>query len=343
VSQIEKTVFICYRREDLPWALAVYKDLTSSGYDVFFDFMSINSGDFEQVILGNIKARAHFLVLLTPNALNRCVSPGDWVRLEIETAMDTKRNIIPVMLEGFDFRDVSLSESIHGKVSGLKRYNGLPLPSEYFNEAMVRLRERFLNVPLESVILPLACDVELATIEQKKATEKVLEKFNPMQISEEGKLLLEQEKQDAVYIRENEDNPITGVRKKARPNLLSGVTLTTITPLGKTFVTINEDGNNQPFEVLFISAKAGSETAAVLEAIGRLISLLLQTSNNIEPVEMLQEVIRQLAGIGGGRALGFASNRIRSMPDGIAHALEDYIERKESSERIHRDEPSTKS
>ncbi len=30
----------------------------------FFDYSGIQSGDFEQVILGNIDARAHFLVLL---------------------------------------------------------------------------------------------------------------------------------------------------------------------------------------------------------------------------------------------------------------------------------------
>jgi hypothetical protein len=34
---------------------------------VFIDFSGIDSGDFESVILGNITARAHFLVLLTPS------------------------------------------------------------------------------------------------------------------------------------------------------------------------------------------------------------------------------------------------------------------------------------
>ncbi len=31
--------------------------------------------------------------------------------------------------------------------------------------------------------------------------------------------------------------------------------------------------------------------------------------------------MRQLAGIGGGRSLGFGPNRVRSLPDGVAQVL----------------------
>ena len=87
MARPEKTVFISYRRKDISWALLVYKYLTAKGYDVFFDYTSIPSGDFEQIIVGNIKARAHFVLILTPTALDRCNEPGDWLRREIETAI----------------------------------------------------------------------------------------------------------------------------------------------------------------------------------------------------------------------------------------------------------------
>jgi TIR domain len=103
VERVEKSVFLSYRRTNIPWALAIYQNLTHYGYDVFFDYEGIAAGDFESVILGNIKSRAHFLILLTPSALERCDEPGDWLRREIETALDSKRNIIPLMFEGFDF------------------------------------------------------------------------------------------------------------------------------------------------------------------------------------------------------------------------------------------------
>ena len=69
MARVEKTVFLSYRRTNAPWALAIYQNLTANGFDVFFDYNGIASGDFESVILENIKARAHFLIVLTPSAL----------------------------------------------------------------------------------------------------------------------------------------------------------------------------------------------------------------------------------------------------------------------------------
>ncbi len=117
--------------------------------------------------------------------------------------------------------------------------------------------------------------------------------------------------------------------RKPRPRALPGYTFSTETPLGKAFITINENGGSQPFEIFINSAKAGSETAAVSEALGRLISFILRLSSPIEPRERLREVVKQLAGIGGGRSLGFGPNRIRSMPDGVAHVLEEYLVERE--------------
>src|SRR5688500_719857 len=101
MARIEKTVFISYRRKDIHIALAVFKYLASQNYDVFFDYTSIPSGDFEEVIVANIRSRAHFILILTPTALDRSSEPGDWLRREIETAIDERRNIIPLFFEGF--------------------------------------------------------------------------------------------------------------------------------------------------------------------------------------------------------------------------------------------------
>jgi ribonucleoside-diphosphate reductase alpha chain len=120
--------------------------------------------------------------------------------------------------------------------------------------------------------------------------------------------------------------------KKPRPRRLPGNTIYVDTPLGKTFVTINENGGGQPFEVFVNTAKAGSETAAVSEAIGRLSSYILRLVSPISPRERLMEVWRQLSGIGGGRPLGFGPNRVRSLPDGVAQALEEYLKNSSSTD-----------
>lgn len=118
-------------------------------------------------------------------------------------------------------------------------------------------------------------------------------------------------------------------KKKPRPRNLHGYTYTVSTPLGKAFVTINENGGRQPFEVFINTAKAGSDTAAVSEAIGRLVSYILRLASPVAPRERLKEIWRQLSGIGGGRSLGFGPNRVRSLPDGVAQLLAEYLEETE--------------
>ena len=117
--------------------------------------------------------------------------------------------------------------------------------------------------------------------------------------------------------------------KKPRPKALTGRTHSIDTPVGKAFITINENGGDQPFEAFINTAKAGSEIAAVSEAIGRLISYILRLASPIAPVDRLREVVVQLIGIGGGRSLGFGINRVRSLPDGIGQVLEQYLNSKD--------------
>jgi tetratricopeptide (TPR) repeat protein len=169
MGRIEKTVFISYRRTNAPWALAVFQNLTQHGYDVFFDFNGIASGDFERVIIGNIEARAHFLVLLTPSALERSGDPADWLRREIETALRIKRNIVPLMLEGFDFGTPGIANQLTGTLAPLKSYNALRVPVEYFMEAMDRLRNTYLNVALDAVLHPASASAQQAAKNQQTA------------------------------------------------------------------------------------------------------------------------------------------------------------------------------
>jgi ribonucleoside-diphosphate reductase alpha chain len=112
------------------------------------------------------------------------------------------------------------------------------------------------------------------------------------------------------------------------PRFLVGYTFSVETPLGKAFITINENGGSQPFEVFINTAKAGSDTAAVSEAIGRMVSYVLRIASPVEPIERMQEVIRQFVGIGGGRSLGFGAKRVRSLPDGVAQVLTEYLQQR---------------
>jgi len=173
MARIEKTVFISYRRTNYWAALAVYQNLHSNGFDAFFDYKSIPSGDFAQVITENVTSRAHFVIILSPSALERCNEPGDWLRREIETAIDYQRNIIPLMIEGFQFGSQTTLQALTGKLMGLKNYNAISIPVEYFDDAMNKLRsDRFLSRPLESVSHPVSTVTKQITEEQILAANK---------------------------------------------------------------------------------------------------------------------------------------------------------------------------
>lgn len=126
---------------------------------------------------------------------------------------------------------------------------------------------------------------------------------------------------------EDQPLPLFNERKKPRPSVLPGKTYRILTPAGTTYITINENGygHGHPFEVFVHTAKAGSEIAAVSEAIGRLVSLVLRQASPISPRDRVKEMVRQLEDIGGGRSLGFGPNRVASLPDAVAQVLHAYL------------------
>ncbi len=111
-----------------------------------------------------------------------------------------------------------------------------------------------------------------------------------------------------------------------RPAILHGFTVEKKTPIGNTFVTINQDENGDPFEVFMTMGKSGSDIAAMAEALGRTISLVLRMQSPVEHRERMRQIIAQLNGIGGQRSVGFGENRVRSLPDAVAKILAEVYE-----------------
>jgi len=113
--------------------------------------------------------------------------------------------------------------------------------------------------------------------------------------------------------------------KRPRPPVVVGRTHEVITPFGKAFITVNRNGatGKKPFEVFVTVGKSGSDSAAMAEALGRLISGWLRSSAN--PNKSLEEIASQLRGIGGSSSIGFGSNRIGSIPDAVAKVLFDEL------------------
>jgi len=108
---------------------------------------------------------------------------------------------------------------------------------------------------------------------------------------------------------------------KRRPQILHGATYKFNTPLGMAYITIN-DMDGTPSEIFLNVGKAGSDVFAMSEALGRVCSLFLRYGDHGNKVQLL---IKHLKGIGGSGAIGFGANRVESIADAVAKALEMHI------------------
>lgn len=99
-------IFLSYRRNDkdghsnVDTARAICYEFRAHGFKVFFDFEKCTDGYFSTRILPAIRTCKFFVLVLTKDALSRCVNEKDWVRREIEEAISYERKIIPVSPDG---------------------------------------------------------------------------------------------------------------------------------------------------------------------------------------------------------------------------------------------------
>jgi ribonucleoside-diphosphate reductase alpha chain len=120
------------------------------------------------------------------------------------------------------------------------------------------------------------------------------------------------------------EKPIATIGSKPvvpRPLSLAGVTYKMETPVGHTYITLNHNEQDEPFEVFMTIGKVGSDVSAMADALGRMISLNLRMIDGSSPRERIRQVVAQLIGIGGARSVGFGKDRVRSLPDAIAKVL----------------------
>ena len=137
-------IFISYRREGgLELADSIYQRLINAGYSAFLDLEQLNSGKFNMKLIGVIEQCQDFILVLPPNALDRCADEDDWVRQEVECAMKYKKNIIPIMLRGFEW---PAAESLPESLRDLQNYNGISASDHnVFVENIERLKRNFLK------------------------------------------------------------------------------------------------------------------------------------------------------------------------------------------------------
>ncbi len=213
---------------------------------------------------------------------------------------------------------------------------GAPLP-DYFVTAMDLTPEEHVGV--QAVVqrwvdasISKTCNVPNAyTVEQTRALYELMYRLG----CKGGTVYRDGSRDEQVLHRKEASggaaSPATPAAVRPRPRQLVGATYRIATPVGKAYVTVNRNAENEPFEVFVNLGKAGSDLAADAEAIGRLISLALRMPSPLTPEERVQQVVEELSGIGGSRAVGFGAERVRSLPDGVAHALREDLAQPEAA------------
>lgn len=139
----EPQIFISYRRDGgsylAPWLCGKLKE---RGFDAFYDRKSMHAGRFDDQILVAITQSQDVLVLLSPNALDRCDNPEDWVRKEIEAAIALNKNIIPIMMDSFKF-----PADLPPSINPLRYYHGVEVTGASFEERLDYICSMLLSKP----------------------------------------------------------------------------------------------------------------------------------------------------------------------------------------------------
>lgn len=134
-------IFISYRRDGGDALAGRLADrFTALGYKVFFDVESMRSGTFNTQLLDAIAECDDMLVVLPPNALDRCINEDDWVRQELAFAIKNEKNIIPVIMRGFSFPDF-----IPDDINKIRFMEGVNSSSEYFDAVISRIESLLIS------------------------------------------------------------------------------------------------------------------------------------------------------------------------------------------------------
>jgi ribonucleoside-diphosphate reductase alpha chain len=171
-------------------------------------------------------------------------------------------------------------------------------------------------------------DVQVLSAGEKESSVKDVEKSDaesqekaesPTEFEQTGNLTVELTPKETSSL----ENPVSMDKQyKRRPSVLRGATYKMNTPFGMAYITIN-DLDGSPAEIFLNVGKAGSDVFAMAEALGRVCSLFLRYGDHGSKVKLL---VKHLKGIGGTGAIGFGPNRVESIADAVAKALEMHIE-----------------
>ena len=135
-------IFISYKRKSLNFANNLYYRLTQRGYSVFFDLEEMRRDRFDEQLYRYIEAASDIFVVLEDGSLEACKKDDwnqDWFCLEISHALERKKNIIPILLDGFKMPPVSFFPD---ELKGLPMIEARKFDIAYFDQYLDILEKK---------------------------------------------------------------------------------------------------------------------------------------------------------------------------------------------------------
>ncbi|XP_032598806.1 NAD(+) hydrolase sarm1 isoform X1 [Drosophila grimshawi] len=136
-------VFVSYRRSNGSQLASLLKvHLQLRGFSVFIDVERLEAGKFDNGLLNSIRQAKNFVLVLTPEALHRCINDEDckdWVHREIVAALNANCNIIPIMDQQFTW-----PENLPDDMCSVAHFNAVSWIHDY-QDACIDKLERFLR------------------------------------------------------------------------------------------------------------------------------------------------------------------------------------------------------
>ncbi|VDK37673.1 unnamed protein product [Taenia asiatica] len=132
--------FISYRRSNGTHLASLVKTLLQlRNYRVFLDIERLKGGRFEHKLMDSIKRSDNFILVLTEGALDRCSTDGsiDWVRREINCALENNCHIIPLS-DRFDWGNV---DTLPEDICAITKFNSVQWTPELEEGCIDRIIE----------------------------------------------------------------------------------------------------------------------------------------------------------------------------------------------------------
>lgn len=135
-------IFISYKRKSLATANNLYYRLTTRGYSTFFDLEEMRMDNFDTQLLKYIEEANDVFVLLEQGSLDACFTKEwekDWFCHEISYALAKGKNIIPILLNGYQMPKI---DGLPKEIQDITRKNAIEFSFTYFNEYLDRLVDK---------------------------------------------------------------------------------------------------------------------------------------------------------------------------------------------------------